>query len=75
MGLIIALIFAGVFAVVALVLFAGSSGAAQKAKQVQATLDSALATESQAAREQIVNLRKNEQFSAIPWINNRLGKF
>jgi tight adherence protein B len=75
MGLIIALIFAGVFAVVALVLFAGSSGAAQKAKQVQATLDSALATESQAAREQIVNLRKNEQFSAIPWINSRLGKF
>jgi tight adherence protein B len=64
----------GVFAVAALLLYAGGSGAAQKAKQVQATLDSALATESQEMRDQIVNLRKNEQFSAIPWINNRLSK-
>jgi len=74
MGLIVILIFMGVFAVVALVLYASGSGAAQTAKQVQATLDSALATESQEMRDQIVNLRKNEQFSAIPWINNRLGK-
>jgi tight adherence protein B len=74
MTLIVALIFLGVFAVVALVLYASSSGASEKAKQVQATLDSALATESLEAREQIVNLRKNEQLSAIPWINNRLGK-
>jgi tight adherence protein B len=74
MGLIVILIFGGVFAVVALVLYASGSGAAQTAKQVQATLDSALATESQEMRDQIVNLRKNEQFSAIPWINNRLSK-
>lgn len=74
MTLIIVLIFAGVFAVVALLLMASGSGASQQAKQVQATLDSALATESREMRDQIVNLRKNEQFSAIPWINNRLGK-
>ncbi len=74
MGVILFLTFVGVFAVVALLLTAGSSGAAQKAKQVQATLDSALATESRAMREQIVNLRKNEQFSAIPWVNTRLEK-
>jgi tight adherence protein B len=74
MGLIIGLIFVGVFAVVALLLFAGGSGASQQAKQVQATLDSALATESRETRDSIVNLRKNEQLSAIPWINNRLGK-
>jgi tight adherence protein B len=74
MTLIVALIFLGVFAVVALVLYASGSGASEKAKQVQATLDSALATESLEAREQIVNLRKNEQLSAIPWINDRLGK-
>jgi tight adherence protein B len=74
MGMIIILVFAGVFAVAALLLIASGTGAAQKAKQVQATLDSALATESQEMRDQIVNLRKNEQFSAIPWINNRLGK-
>jgi tight adherence protein B len=74
MGLIIGLIFAGVFAVVALLLMASGSGASQQAKQVQATLDSALATESREMRDQIVNLRKNEQFSAIPWINTRLGR-
>jgi tight adherence protein B len=74
MGFIVLLIFAGVFAVAALLLYASGSGASQKAKQVQATLDSALATESQEMRDQIVNLRKNDQFSAIPWINNRLSK-
>jgi tight adherence protein B len=68
------MIFVGVFAVAALLLYASGSGSAEKAKQVQATLDSALATESQQMRDQIVNLRKNEQLSAIPWINNRLGK-
>jgi len=73
-GTIVFIIFLGVFAVVALLLYAGGSGASQKAKQVQATLDSALATESQEMRDQIVNLRKNEQLSAIPWINNRLTK-
>ena len=41
---------------------------------MQATLDSALATESQEMRDQIVNLRKNDQFSAIPWLNSRLSK-
>ena len=74
MGLIVVVIFLGVFAVAALLLYAGGSGASQRAKQVQATLDSALATESAEYRDQIVNLRKNEQLSAIPWINEHLGK-
>src|SRR5580698_1134573 len=72
MGMIVLVIFLGVFSVAALLLYAGTAGASQRAKQVQATLDSALATESQEMREQIVNLRKNEQLSAIPWINTRL---
>jgi hypothetical protein len=36
MGLIVVLVFLGVFAVIALLLIAGDSGASQKAKQVQA---------------------------------------
>jgi tight adherence protein B len=72
MTMIVFVIFLGVFAVAALILYAAGSGASQRAKQVQATLDSALATESREMRDQIVNLRKNEQLSAIPWINNRL---
>ena len=75
MLVIVFVVFMGVFAVAALLLYASGASAAQRAKQVQATLDSALATESQEMRDQIVNLRKNEQFSAIPWINSRLGKF
>jgi tight adherence protein B len=72
MGLIIGLIFLGVFSIVALLFMAGGSGAFQKAKQVHATLDSALATDSPEERSQIGSLRKTEQFSSIPWINSKL---
>jgi tight adherence protein B len=75
MGLIIVLVFLGVFSVAALLMIAGGAGASQEAKQVQASLDSALATETPQVRDQIVNLRKNELLSAIPWLNRRLLKF
>lgn len=75
MGLIIGLVFMGVFAVIVLLAVATSAGASQRAKQALASLDSALATESADIRDQIVNLRKNEAFSDIPWLNRRLLKF
>jgi tight adherence protein B len=75
MGIIIGLVFLGVFAVVALLMMATSSGADREAKQVIATLDSALATESVEQRDAIVNLRKNEAFSGIPWLNKKLLNF
>jgi tight adherence protein B len=76
MGLIVALVFLGVFAVVALLLVALGTGAAQQAKQVHATLDSALATESTEERGPIVNLRKDDQvLSGIPWLNRKLLQF
>jgi len=75
MGTIVILSFLGVFAVTALLLVAGGSNASQQAKKVLATLDSALATESQETRDQIVNLRKTELLSAIPWINRKLMTF
>ena len=71
-GTVIILVFVGVFAVVALLLIATGSGAAQQQKQVLATLDSALATESRETREQILNLRKRDSMSGIPWLNKRL---
>ena len=43
MGLILIIVFAGAFAVVALLLIAGGTGASQQTKKVLATLDSALA--------------------------------
>jgi tight adherence protein B len=74
-GLIIGLVFLGVFAVVALLMLASGSGSDQQAKQIIATLDSALATETPEARDTIVNLRKSEVFSGIPWLNKRLLNF
>lgn len=74
MGAILVVVFLGVFAFVALVMIATGSGAAEQAKHVLASLDSALATESAESREQILNLRKSEPFSAIPWLNQRLLK-
>ncbi|MGH9598694.1 MAG: type II secretion system F family protein [Terracidiphilus sp.] len=74
MLLIIALVFVGVFAIVALPLIAGGSASSRQAKQMVATLDSALTNESKEAREQIVNLRKDELLSSIPWLNRKLLK-
>jgi tight adherence protein B len=71
--LVLILIFVGVFTIIAVpVIVVGSS---RKTKQVLATLDSALATESPSAREQIVNLRKDSSMSSIPWLNRRLLQF
>jgi tight adherence protein B len=75
MGLIVFVVFLGVFTVVALVAVASGSGATQRAKQALATLDSALATESPSERDQVLNLRKDEVFSAIPWLNKQLLQF
>jgi tight adherence protein B len=75
MGLIIGLVFIGVFAIVALPWIASSGGPSQKAKEVQSRLESALATEIPQERELIVNLRKDEQLSSIPWLNKKLLQF
>ena len=73
MGLIIFLIFVGVFAVVALLIMAVGTGASQQAKQVHATLNSALSTGgTQEDRENLVNLRKSDALSGIPWLNRKL---
>ena len=39
-----------------------------------ASLDTALATETPQVRDQIVNLRKSERLSGIPWLNRKLLK-
>jgi tight adherence protein B len=74
MGSIVVLIFAGVFAVVTLLLIAHGTLASQKARQALAALDSALATGGPEARDQQPNLLKNEQLSGIPWLNRKLLK-
>jgi tight adherence protein B len=73
MGMIVLVIFVGVFAVVSLLIFASRTGASQQAKQVHATLDSALATDTTPEdRSNLDNLRKSELLSGIPWLNRKL---
>src|ERR1035437_4267112 len=76
MGLIVIVIFVGAFAVVALLIYALGGGASQRANQVYATLDSALATDDvDEAPSRDVNLLKSELISAIPWLNGKLKEF
>lgn len=70
-GLLFVLIFLGVFAVIALPLIA-LGGSAKQAKSVQMRLDSALATETPEVQNLVIDLRKDEQVSSIPWLNKKL---
>lgn len=72
MGLIIVLVFVGVFVIIALPMAASALTPSQTARQALATLHSALENESAEARQQIVDLRKNEKLSSIPWLNRKL---
>jgi tight adherence protein B len=75
MVLIIALVFIGVFTLVALPLLGSGLVPSRTTQQALATLDSALKSETQEKRQLAVNLRKNETISSIPWLNQRLLKF
>lgn len=74
MILVLMLVFAGVFVVIALLLAATGTGASQQTKQVLATLNSALAADRPDAHDELVDLRKDELLSAVPWINRLLLK-
>ena len=74
MALLIVLVFLVVFGVFTLILLGGGSGATRQTKQALAFLESALATEKQSSRDQMVDIRKQELLSAVPWINRWLAK-
>ncbi len=72
MLLIVVLVFAAVFVVLSLLLFAGGAGASQQAKLARANLETALASRSRSSGDQIVDVRKSELLSAVPWVNRWL---
>jgi tight adherence protein B len=73
MGLIVGLVFVGVFTLIALPLAAmGRSGSAQHAL---AALDSAIKVEERDLLPPKINVRKSEILSSIPWLNQKLLKF
>src|ERR1700758_4716900 len=74
MLLLLILVFLGVFLIFTMLLVASGAGASPQAKQALVTLQSALAIGKMESRNQIVDVRKDELFSAIPWINRWLLK-
>jgi tight adherence protein B len=72
MALIVVLVFVGVLALVGLPLMMSATNSARQAKKIQNALDEALATDTKVKRTQVLNVRKSEQLSAIPWINSKL---
>ena len=72
MGLIIGLVFVGIFTVIALPL--ATMGPSSSAKQALATLDSAIKVDRRELLPQKLNVRKNELLSSIPWLNQKLLK-
>lgn len=74
MSLLLGLVFLGVFIVCALLLVAGGTGASQHTRQTLNRLESALATARSEPRDQLVDVRKDELLSAVPWINRWLLK-
>jgi tight adherence protein B len=70
---ILLLVFLSVFVVITLLLVAQGTGASQRAKQVLANLDAALASgKADSSFDPMVDVRKVELLSAIPWINRLL---
>ncbi|MGA7107472.1 MAG: type II secretion system F family protein [Terracidiphilus sp.] len=76
MGMIAFIVFVSVFLVVALVAAASGAGASKQDKEMLARLDSALATGKAKSdmSDLLIDVRKNELLSTIPWIDKALRK-
>jgi tight adherence protein B len=72
MLLLLAIVFVGIFTVVALLMIASGTGASQRTRQTLTLLGAALAVGRRELRDQVVDIRKQELLSAIPWINRLL---
>ena len=73
--MLVAAVFVGVFVVLALLLFAAGTSGSQRAKQTLANLESALSARSRETHDAMVNIRKAELLSAVPWVNRWLLSF
>ncbi len=74
MLLIAILVFLGVFGVLALLLVASGSGASEQGRVLMTRLESAIAVGKPEMADLIVDVRKNELMSSIPWLDRWLAK-
>jgi tight adherence protein B len=72
MGLIILLVFVAVFVVTVLIFTAVGTGASEQTKQALALLDSALVNPEGDKDDEILDIRRRELMSSIPWLNRWL---
>lgn len=69
------IVFVGIFVVLVLLLLGSGASVSKEAKQTLAVLESTLAVDTPSVvKDQIVDIRKQELFSAVPWINRVLLK-
>ena len=74
MLLLLIVVFFAVFSVAALLMTAGRTDASQQTEQTLNVLKAALATTKLSPSDQAVDIRKEELFSAVPWLNRWLLK-
>lgn len=74
MLILAAFAFLVAFALTALVLVGSGAGASKEIKQTLLMLDSALAAAGNRVKDELVDVRKQELLSAIPWLNRLLIK-
>lgn len=72
MAIVVMLVFLGVFAVSALLLVASGTGASQQTKRTLTVLHAALSADKPEPPDPIVDVRKQELFSALPFLNRML---
>ncbi|MBS1820563.1 MAG: type II secretion system F family protein [Acidobacteria bacterium] len=73
MLIILVLVFIGVFAVFTLLMLAGGTDAATQTERTMANLDAALVSGRRDTLDEIVDIRKKETLSALPWLNRWLA--
>ena len=71
---LLVVVFLAVFVVSGLLLAAGRTGASKQSEQTITVLQAALATSKLSRTDQSVDIRKQELFSAVPWLNRWLLK-
>jgi tight adherence protein B len=74
MLIIVALVFLGVFVIVVLVAAASGSGATDQTRAIMTRLESAIAVGKPEMADLIVDVRKNDVMSSIPWLDRALTK-
>ena len=75
MGLIIGLVFVGVFAAIALPLIATAWGRRSRPRTCRPGWHRHWLPKRRARADIVVNLRKHDQISSIPWLNKKLLQF